>query len=146
MVDKIIHIATIIVSFSMVAYHLTYTQYLIYSPDEHSNTHLGFALLLVLLSLLRRRKGHWAVTVILILVALITVGYVGYFYDEINRRGYPNTIDIIIGTAMIIMIFEATRRSQGLVLPIVSGIFIAYLFVGQYLIGITSSRLFSFAH
>jgi TRAP transporter 4TM/12TM fusion protein len=53
--------------------------------------------------------------------------------DLIQRSGDPVTADILVGTAFVILVFEATRRVMGLALPIMCGVFLAYGLLGQYL-------------
>lgn len=53
--------------------------------------------------------------------------------DLIQRAGDPSTADLVVGTAMVVMVFEAARRILGLALPIVCASFLAYGLFGQYL-------------
>jgi TRAP-type uncharacterized transport system fused permease subunit len=55
--------------------------------------------------------------------------------ELIQRSGDPSTIDLFVGTALVILTFEATRRILGLALPIVCGLFLLYGMFGQYLPG-----------
>jgi TRAP transporter 4TM/12TM fusion protein len=55
--------------------------------------------------------------------------------DLIQRAGEPTTADIAVGTALVILCFEAARRILGLALPIVCGLFLMYGLFGQYLPG-----------
>ena len=53
--------------------------------------------------------------------------------DLIQRSGDPSTLDLVVGTALVILVFEAARRILGLALPIVCGLFLLYGMFGQYL-------------
>ncbi len=53
--------------------------------------------------------------------------------DLIQRAGDPNTIDLIVGTIEVALVFEASRRIMGLALPIMCGVFIPYALFGRYL-------------
>jgi TRAP-type uncharacterized transport system fused permease subunit len=55
--------------------------------------------------------------------------------ELIQRSGDPSTLDLVVGTALVILCFEATRRILGLALPIVCGVFLLYGMFGQYLPG-----------
>ncbi|NWG32741.1 MAG: TRAP transporter permease, partial [Rhodocyclaceae bacterium] len=56
------------------------------------------------------------------------------------------TVDYLwVGTAMIILVFEAARRIMGLALPLVCGAFLLYGLFGQYLPGGLAHRGFDFA-
>jgi len=47
--------------------------------------------------------------------------------------GLPTNLDIVIGIIMLIVCFEATRRVFGPILPAIGLIFVAYVFLGQYI-------------
>jgi TRAP transporter 4TM/12TM fusion protein len=47
-----------------------------------------------------------------------------------NRAGFETVIDITIGLVGLIVVTEATRRSIGLALPLLSGVFLAYAYLG----------------
>ncbi|MCX7165762.1 MAG: TRAP transporter permease [Rhodocyclales bacterium] len=53
--------------------------------------------------------------------------------ELIQRSGDPTSIDLVVGTAMVLLVFEAARRILGLALPLVCGSFLLYGFFGQYL-------------
>lgn len=46
--------------------------------------------------------------------------------DLIQRSGEPNAADMMVGTALVVLVFEASRRILGLALPIVCGAFLLY--------------------
>ncbi len=64
--------------------------------------------------------------------------------DLIQRSGDPSTADLMVGTALVIMVFEASRRILGLALPIVCGVFLLYGLFGQYLPGAFAHRGYGF--
>ena len=47
-----------------------------------------------------------------------------------NRAGFETTTDIMVGVVGLLLIIEAARRSLGLALPILSGLFLIYAYVG----------------
>ncbi len=53
--------------------------------------------------------------------------------ELIERSGDPNTMDLVVGTAIVVLVFEAARRILGMALPVVSGLFLAFGLFGQYL-------------
>ena len=53
--------------------------------------------------------------------------------DLLERNTSPNATDTIIGVAFILVILEAVRRTNGLVLVAVTCTFLAYALLGQYL-------------
>jgi TRAP transporter 4TM/12TM fusion protein len=53
--------------------------------------------------------------------------------DLIVRAGEPNLPDLVAGTLIVIVVFEAARRVMGPALPVICGLFLAYGLFGQYL-------------
>jgi TRAP transporter 4TM/12TM fusion protein len=64
--------------------------------------------------------------------------------DLIQRAGEPTMADLVVGTFMVLMVFEAARRILGLALPIVCGSFLIFGLFGQYLPDIRAHRGFGF--
>lgn len=56
-----------------------------------------------------------------------------FLTELIQRSGEPSTLDIAVGTVVVVLVFEATRRVMGWGLPIVCAVFLAYGLFGQYL-------------
>lgn len=53
--------------------------------------------------------------------------------EEVARRvGNPSTSDVFFGTALLILVLEATRRSVGWTLPIIAILFIVFALFGPY--------------
>ena len=67
-----------------------------------------------------------------------------YEADLIQRSGDPSVADMWVGTALVILTFEAARRILGLALPIVCGLFLLYGLFGQYLPGALQHRGYGF--
>ena len=84
----------------------------------------------ILLAMNRVTLFDWAVGLVAVAAAL----YVFFDYDGIaDRAGQPNARDIVIGLILLVTLLEATRRVSGPALPIISLLFIAYVFFGPYL-------------
>jgi TRAP transporter 4TM/12TM fusion protein len=99
---------------------------------------LGVTLPLVFLCYRPRLRGRddpgrtdWALAVLALAVGLYPV-LVGYD-DFLNRQGILSPLDIVAGALLLLLILEATRRTTGLVLPIVCLLFLAYAYYGGYL-------------
>ncbi|MBN2827577.1 MAG: TRAP transporter permease [Tissierellales bacterium] len=72
--------------------------------------------------------------IVLSIIALIFIGYIAYNYNYIiSKMGTSSQIDIFFGIISILLLIEATRRSNGLPLVILTIIFIAYAFLGRYM-------------
>jgi len=106
--------------------------------------HLGFALLLCYLMFpAARRLSHRRIAVYDILLALISSGAALYLFIAyrglVERQGILMTVEWagitiplegIIGGVGIVLLLEATRRSIGIPLVIVAGIFLLYSVLG----------------
>lgn len=65
--------------------------------------------------------------------------------DLIQRAGDLNTVDLCVGTAMVVLVFEAARRILGLALPTICALFLLYGLFGQHLPGDLAHRGYDFA-
>jgi TRAP transporter 4TM/12TM fusion protein len=99
--------------------------------------HVGFVLLLTFLITARmHEKGGWRVWRDW---ALAFLGFGLAFYhwvfeaDLIWRSGMPNQTDLIVGSLMVVLVFEAARRMMGWALPTICAGFLLYALFGQYL-------------
>ncbi|MEV6832752.1 TRAP transporter fused permease subunit [Amycolatopsis sp. NPDC051102] len=99
---------------------------------------LGCTLPLVFLCYRPRLRGRddpgwtdWALAVLALAVGLYPV-LVGYD-DFLNRQGILSPLDIVAGALLLVLVLEATRRTTGVVLPIVCLLFLAYAYYGGYL-------------
>jgi TRAP transporter 4TM/12TM fusion protein len=122
----------------------------VFLPFDQGNQYylvifLGLTLPLVFLSYRprgRRATGDrddpgpldWVFAVLALFVALYPVlPFSGGFDAFLDRQGQLSTLDVLAGMALLVLILEATRRTTGLVLPIVCLGFLAYAYYGGYL-------------
>ncbi|MGP9805076.1 TRAP transporter permease [Paracoccus sp. NSM] len=99
--------------------------------------HVGFLLLLgfVLIGNLvaKTRAGQaffWALGIL----GFLTGIYQWVEYAPLIRRtGFLNQMDLVMGTILIVLVFEGARRLMGWPLAVIAGIFLAYCFLGQHL-------------
>ncbi|WP_457647136.1 TRAP transporter permease [Profundibacter sp.] len=114
----------------------------------HRGIHLSFVLGLVFLLFSWRKAGAnklaapaWyrvgGVSLLDILLSVLAVGaslYLPLLPPEVvaERVGNPSQGDIFMGTALLVLVLEAARRSIGPTLPIIALIFIAFAVFGPY--------------
>ncbi|MER8484443.1 TRAP transporter permease [Mesorhizobium sp. M1322] len=99
--------------------------------------HVGFLLLLGfgLIANLRAtstpaKAAFWVLGVL----GFATGLYNWVFYtDLIRRSGFLTPPDLIVGTVLVVLVFEAARRLMGLPLALIALIFLAYAFFGNHL-------------
>ena len=125
-----------VLAFVMSVFHL-YTAYAIVPTQTLRPVHVGFVLSLCFLMFpiaarFRHRIMWWdwiaAALSIAVVVYLIQGG------DDItDRNTSPEAWDIFFGLALIVMVLEAMRRTNGWIMPIITSAFIAYALLGPYL-------------
>ncbi len=104
--------------------------------------HLAFVLFLIFIvfpssSKQDKHKNPSLLDLILALTGAWSSLYLAYHYVTIVRRGgYMLPFDRIVGLIFLVLILEAARRVIGKFILILAGVFIAYLFLGQYAPGI----------
>lgn len=107
---------------------------------QHRAIHLGLGIAFIFLlapPVRRLRKARWGLGLDVVL-ALFFLGSAYYVYQSFqsfgDRVGLPATsTDVLIGSAFLVLMFEAARRMTGLAFPIVTLAFFAYAFFGSYL-------------
>ncbi|WP_265517938.1 TRAP transporter permease [Nitratireductor luteus] len=63
--------------------------------------------------------------------------YVPWIFNDLAFRvGAPMPIDVFMGTVLIVVLIEATRRAMGWPLPVIAVLFIAYAYFGQSMPGV----------
>ncbi|MEZ7847846.1 MAG: TRAP transporter permease [Polaromonas sp.] len=131
-----LNIFVVAVAFVMSVFHL-YTAYGIVPTQTLRPIHVGFVLFLCFLMFpvaarFRHRIMWWdwliAATSIAVVVYLIQGGD-----DFADRNTMPNSWDIVFGIALMAMVLEAMRRTNGWIMPFITSCFILYALFGAYL-------------
>lgn len=146
--------AAMLVSFLLVMlsiFHYYTAGFGLLREATHRGVHLAFVLSLIFL-VFGFSKAHyereprntwwtpggvplydWAIAIALAL----TVLYIPYIFDDLAFRvGNPDTLDVVMGTILIIGLLEATRRAMGWPLTIIALVFMAYAMFGQFFPGL----------
>ncbi len=118
-------------------------------PQKLYAVHLTFILVLAFLLIPARRKAIASPTAfdwLLIAASLVVVVYLFADFVPLTRRAgvFPTQWDVVVGTLLAAATVEASRRSTGLALPILSSLFIAYVFIGPWMPGLLEHKGFSF--
>ncbi|WP_088348218.1 MULTISPECIES: TRAP transporter fused permease subunit [Rhodomicrobium] len=117
-------------------FHL-YAAYAIVPAYILRPVHVGLVLFLVYLLFpvaerFRDRIRSW--DFLLGLASLGVIGYILYQGPDFGDRAIlPDRMDLVVGIAFIVLLLEATRRSTGIIMPIVALLFLAYAYYGPYL-------------
>ncbi len=105
--------------------------------------HLLFVLLLIFMPNRKRsqKANHWktAINWVLLILSLVAMGFIVVDFDRIGSRdpyvGEVFTADIVLGIITIILVLEATRRTSGWPLVLVSVTALVYAVLGPWLPG-----------
>jgi TRAP transporter 4TM/12TM fusion protein len=99
--------------------------------------HVGYLMVLAagLLYVHRSPTPFWrAVSLGIAIIGAVVALYQWYFYaDILVRSGALNHTDVVLGVLLLIALFTLGWRFMGPALPIVSGLFLAYCLIGNYL-------------
>ncbi|MEM5530775.1 TRAP transporter fused permease subunit [Gammaproteobacteria bacterium AS21] len=145
---KVIAIITSIILVAMSCYHFYASGFGLVRELLHRGLHLSFVLGLVFLLFSWKRtdstepaKNTWyrvsgvaILDLFFCLAAVAAALYLPFLPPEIvaQRVGNPAPIDVLMGTILLVLTLEATRRSVGPALPIIGMIFIAFALFGPY--------------
>ncbi|MEO5881946.1 MAG: TRAP transporter permease [Caldimonas sp.] len=110
----------------------------ILNDTEARSLHLAFALFLAFMAWpATRRSPRDRVPVADIALALAGAfagAYLLLYYQSLALRpGQPTTMDIVVGTAGLLLLLEATRRAVGWPMAALAILFIAYAMLGPYM-------------
>ncbi|MFC5590293.1 TRAP transporter permease [Sporosarcina soli] len=144
---------------ALATFHLYAAGVKIFPPLQQRSMHYGLALVIIFLTyplitkkdgdnMERQEEGRIPI-IISFLLALLSIWVTGYVFlnhiSLLTAISNPSTMTIVIGAIMIILTLEATRRTLGWALPIISGIFIIYALLGNKLPLLFAHTGYSFA-
>ena len=117
----------------------------------HRGVHLAFVLGLIFIVFgFRRteaaapRRGGWTapggvplIDWALAIAVAISVLYIPYIFEDMAFRvGNPSTLDVAMGSILLVLLLEATRRAMGWPLPVIALIFMTYALAGPIFPGL----------
>jgi TRAP transporter 4TM/12TM fusion protein len=71
---------------------------------------------------------------VLVSLSLLTLGWPILDRAEfVYRAATPTAVDLVLGTVLILLVLEATRRTVGWILPVVAAVFLIYAYLGPVL-------------
>src|SRR5699024_4588235 len=135
-----------IIAIAMSVYHIYVLGVSPVTPWVLYTVHVGMASILVLLMYpaFKNSKSDRVTIIDLILIAgtLFSGAYLIIEMDElIYRIGVsPTNLDIIVSIILIAIVLEVTRRTTGMILPIIAILFILYAYFGNSFPGVLEHR------
>ena len=138
-----IDIAIITLLVSMSVYHFWASGFGLVREVLHRGIHISFVLGLVFLLFSWKKEKNSSflsfqnidlIDYILAFLAVSSALYLPLLPPEIlaQRVGNPETIDVFMGSILIVLTLESARRSVGPTLPLISIIFILFAIFGPY--------------
>jgi len=146
-VTRIAEIALMVVGTAMVGYQMASAQFLLIGSVEHQNVHLVFVFSMVFLLALRNSKTLvWQILSLMFLImGLGVTAYVGFNLEHIqNLYGFPEPIDVFVGTVIVLLALIGTQLAWGWTLPIVAIVFVLYFMFGQFIPGALFHKAFTY--
>ena len=146
--------ATVIIKWLLVilsVFHYYTAGFGLLRETTHRGVHLAFVLGLIFLVFAFSKKGQgtqrpssWLapggiplVDWLLGAAIAVSVLYIPYVFDDLAFRvGNPSGLDVLMGTILVVLLLEATRRSMGIALPIIALVFIGYSLAGSWMPGL----------
>jgi TRAP transporter 4TM/12TM fusion protein len=138
--------------FALSVFHVYTAGFGLLREDVHRGIHLAFVLGLIFLvfGFTRARRSHGAPEAsalrpggipladwLLAFAAAAGAIYVPMiFHDLAFRVGNPTTTDVVMGSIMILLLIEATRRAIGWGLPVIALFAMAYALFGNHFPGV----------
>ncbi len=146
---KVLSWITATTLFCLACYHFYTAGYGIPQATLHRGLHMGVTLGLIFLSFAAlsnmrdTRPGVLAPLGLPILdwlfaiAGIVSALYVPWVFNDLAFRvGNPLPIDVIMGTILIVVLLEATRRAMGWPLPVIAILFMLYAYFGQSMPGV----------
>lgn len=130
--EKALRWIALIVTF----YHLAYASgYIRPETLRHRSVHVGMILFMTFAIYPAFKKSSRKVIAwydyILMILSIVIPAYMWVNYQAIiDRVGDANQMDVIMGTILVVLVIEASRRITGWALPIIGVIFMIYALMG----------------
>lgn len=125
-----------IFAIAVTLYHLVFASGF-WMPEtlKHRSLHVAMILMLAFAMYPATKKASrkiiaWYDYILIGLSAAVPLYMWLDYFNIINRAGKPNSMDVVIGTLLTLLVLEATRRVCGMALPILGVIFILYSLMG----------------
>jgi TRAP transporter 4TM/12TM fusion protein len=138
-----------IVAVATSCYHLAYAYLHPFFALDHRALHWLFmsVMLFALYPFSKKRSPRTRMSlidgVLLILSAAICLWIFTHSTSILNRAGTFGTMDVAMGTALVLIVLEAARRTVGLAVPLIAIAFIGYALFGPYLPDVLAHKGYS---
>ncbi|AOT70655.1 TRAP transporter permease [Geosporobacter ferrireducens] len=141
---NIIDTSIILVSVALAAFHLYTASFGILPGYAQSSVHWALVAAYILLTKPLKFKFGRAIDIIILSVTAYLTYYQFIIQEEmIFRSGIYTKFEVILSVLAILIAIEVARRVIGLILPVISVLFVAYALYGSHLVGLFKTINFS---
>jgi len=125
------------VAILMIVYHLLAVWFPVFNALLHQNIHLAFSMILLfLVSMQTRKKALKILFGAGATISLICGVFIHLEYERLHMyAGWPENPDIIVGIALVLLVFYLTWKEWGVMIPVLVALAILYAFFGHYIKG-----------
>ncbi|MFH1080194.1 MAG: TRAP transporter permease [Pseudomonadota bacterium] len=130
-------------------YHLLYAYFHPFFALDHRAIHWLFMsiLLFALYPFSKKRSPLTRMSLPDVLFLIVSVGICLWIFiystSILNRAGTFGTMDVVMGTVLVLIVLEAARRAAGLAVPLIAVVFIGYALFGPYLPDVLAHKGYS---
>jgi TRAP transporter 4TM/12TM fusion protein len=140
-------VAGVALAFS--AYQLVIAGFSPLSSLPTRSIHVGFLLALSFLihpvaRFADRRRIAWYDAMLAAVAFTLALYHLVFEAELVQRSGDPSTLDLVVATTFIVLVFDAARRVVGIALPVICAAFLLYGLLGQYLPSTIAHRGYGF--
>lgn len=135
--SRILILIISILAISLSLFHIYTAGFGVLTSWQQRSVHTIWAILLIFLLFPFKKGGKFGTIDILFVLITITVASYVIFDAEgiLSRQGNISNIDKVFGTTFIILVLEATRRTNGWLMAAIGVFFLSYIFLGRYFPG-----------
>lgn len=131
--SKLLGNITLIIVILTLVYQLYYTRSP-WEPDLHRITHLGLAMVIVLLVDWQRNRRLWPLHLLMIALGLASTVYFSIAYEQLAQfTAILPTPAVVFGVISMVVTFILCWRTTGPTFPIIAALGIVYMFVAPYM-------------
>lgn len=117
-----------------VLYQFAYIMFTMFGPTQHQIIHLALIMILVCLAVPKGEKKPGPLQLPTLIVTVVCILYLWINFEALSiRAGQPTPLDEVVGWLLVAAVLAGTWMSFGLVLPLICGMGIAYMFVSPYM-------------
>ncbi len=130
-------------------YHLLYAYYHPFFALDHRALHwlLMSIMLFALYPFSRKRSPLTRMSAPDVIFLVVSVGICLWIFiystSIMKRAGTYGTMDVVMGTILVLIVLEAARRAAGLAVPLIAVVFISYALFGPYLPDVLAHKGYS---